>query len=46
MSSTSRILADMLEEMYETEGVGAGALSHIFKEEPPNLDTGYMTLSI
>ena len=39
MSSTSRILADMLEEMYETEGVGAGALSHIFKEEPPNLDT-------
>ena len=28
----------MLEDLYQTEGVGAGALSHIFKEEPPPLD--------
>lgn len=46
MSSTSRILADMLEEMYETRGVGAGALSHIFKEEPLTWTLGCMTISI
>lgn len=38
-TSVKRILADMLEEKYQMNGAGAGALSAVFKEEPPGLET-------
>lgn len=38
-SAARRIAADYLREQFEMDGLGTGALSHIFESEPPNLST-------